>query len=77
LTAQGNPRTIFRRAIERGSLGVAEMTADEVGRLTLGEALATAALAALGGPGHDEALAALSAMTERATRRERPRGVAS
>jgi hypothetical protein len=49
LTAQGNPRTIFRRAIERGSLGVAEMTADEVGRLTLGEALALTALVASDG----------------------------
>src|SRR5262245_5378862 len=44
LTAQGHPRTIFKRAIERGNLVVAEATAREVGRLTLTEALELTAL---------------------------------
>jgi hypothetical protein len=39
LTAQGHPRAIFERAVERGNLVVAEMTARELGRLTLEEAL--------------------------------------
>jgi hypothetical protein len=33
LTAQGHPRAIFRRAIERGNLIAAEMTARELGRI--------------------------------------------
>jgi hypothetical protein len=39
MTAQGHPRTIFKRAIERGNLVVAEASAKEMGRLTLEEAL--------------------------------------
>ena len=39
MTAQGHPRAIFSRAIERGNLVVAESAAREVGRLTLEEAL--------------------------------------
>jgi hypothetical protein len=39
LTAQGHPRTIFRRAIERGNVVIAEMAAREVGTLELSEAL--------------------------------------
>jgi ribosomal protein S7 len=39
LTAQGHPRATFKRAIERGNLMVAEVTARELGRITLGEAL--------------------------------------
>jgi hypothetical protein len=39
MTAQGHPRAIFTRAIERGNLVVAEASAREVGRLTLEEAL--------------------------------------
>jgi hypothetical protein len=39
VTAQGHPRTIFKRAIERGNVLVAEATARELGRLTLEEAL--------------------------------------
>jgi hypothetical protein len=39
LTAERHPRTIFRRAIERGNLVVAEITAREMGRLSLEEAL--------------------------------------
>jgi hypothetical protein len=39
LTAQGHPRAIYKRAIERGNLVVAEMAAREAGNLTLSEAL--------------------------------------
>ena len=39
MTAQGHPRAIFNRAIERGNLVIAEATARELGRLTLDEAL--------------------------------------
>jgi hypothetical protein len=46
VTAQGHPRAIFKRAIERGNVVVAEMAAREVGRLTLSEALALTALVA-------------------------------
>jgi hypothetical protein len=38
LTAQGHPRAIFRRAVERGNVVVAEATAREIG-LSLEEAL--------------------------------------
>jgi hypothetical protein len=38
LTAQGHPRSIFKRAIERGNIVVAEATAREIG-LSLEEAL--------------------------------------
>jgi hypothetical protein len=116
LTAQGHSRSIFGRAIENGNLLVAEMTARELGRITLEEALAltvlvtqkdpgrrsryavrwllrllqedenvtiedaglaASALAALGGRGHAEALATLSAMAERATRQRTARRVPS
>jgi hypothetical protein len=39
MTAQGHPRAIFTRAIERGNLVAAEASAREVGNLTLEEAL--------------------------------------
>jgi ribosomal protein S7 len=39
LTEQGHPRATFHRAIERGNLMVAEVTARELGRITLAEAL--------------------------------------
>jgi hypothetical protein len=39
MTAQGHPRSIFNRAVERGNFVVAEATARELGRLTLEEAL--------------------------------------
>jgi hypothetical protein len=116
LTAQGHPRTIFGRAIKSSNLVIAEMTARELGRLSLDESLAltalvarqdparrsrfavrwlerlleedgrlsieevavaACALAALGGRGHQEALVALSAMSEKATRNARARRVAS
>ena len=38
MTAQGHPRSIFKRAIERGNVVVAEATAREIG-LSLEEAL--------------------------------------
>jgi hypothetical protein len=46
ITAQGHPRAIFNRAIERGNLLVAETTAREIGRLSLVESLALTALIA-------------------------------
>jgi hypothetical protein len=46
LTAQGHPRAIFKRAIENGNLVVAEMTARQLGRLTLEDSLALTALVA-------------------------------
>ncbi len=39
MSAQGHPRAIFKRVIERGNLVLAEATARELGRLTLDEAL--------------------------------------
>jgi hypothetical protein len=39
VTAQGHPRAIFKRAVERGNIVGAETTARELGRLTLEEAL--------------------------------------
>jgi hypothetical protein len=39
MTAQGHPRAIFARAIERRNLVVAEASAREMGRVTLEEAL--------------------------------------
>jgi hypothetical protein len=47
VTAEGHPRAIFNRAIERGNLVVAEMTAREIGRISLVEALELTALIAL------------------------------
>jgi hypothetical protein len=51
VTAQGHPRAIFARAIERGNVVIAEMAAREVGSLTLGEALALTALVVQKDPG--------------------------
>jgi hypothetical protein len=39
MTAQGHPRAIFSRAIEKGNLVIAEATAREITNLTLEEAL--------------------------------------
>jgi hypothetical protein len=39
MTAQGHPRAIFKRAVERGNLVLAEATARELGRITLDQAL--------------------------------------
>jgi hypothetical protein len=46
-TSQGHPRTVFRRALERGNLLVAEATARDVGHIDLREALELTALTAL------------------------------
>ena len=46
-TSQGHPRAVFRRALERGNLLVAEVTLREVGPLDLGETLELTALVAL------------------------------
>ena len=43
----GTPTAIFRKAIERGNLVVAEVTALELGRLDLADALELTALTAL------------------------------
>jgi hypothetical protein len=47
---RGHPRTIFKRAIERGNLIVADMTIREIGRVTLVEALELTALVAVKDP---------------------------
>jgi hypothetical protein len=46
LTSQGHPRTVFRRALERGNLLIAEAAAREAGTLELREALDLTALVA-------------------------------
>ena len=50
MTAQGNPRTVFRRAIERENLVAAELNARIMGNVTLVEALELTALVALRDP---------------------------
>ena len=45
-TSQGHPRTIFRRALERDNLVLAEVTAREIGRVTIAEALELTAVVA-------------------------------
>ena len=49
-TSQGQPRTLFRRAPERGNLVLAEVAAREVGRVTIAEALELTALVARSSP---------------------------
>jgi len=51
LTAQGHPRAIFRRAVERKNLLIAEATARELGALDLSEALDLVCLIAEVEPG--------------------------
>ena len=50
MTAQGRPRTDFRRAIERENLPVAELNARIMGNVTRVEALELTALVALRDP---------------------------
>ncbi len=50
MTAEGHPRAVFRRAIERGNLIVAETVAREMGNVTLEEALELTALIAFKDP---------------------------
>jgi hypothetical protein len=45
-TSQGHPRTIFRRALEHNNLVLAEVTAREIGRVTIAGALELTALVA-------------------------------
>ena len=45
-TSQGHPRTIFRRALEHDNLVLAEVTAREIGRVTIAEVLELTALVA-------------------------------
>ena len=45
-TSQGHPRSIFRRALERENLVLAEVTEREIGRVTIAEALELTALVA-------------------------------
>jgi hypothetical protein len=47
VTSEGHPRTVFRRALERGNVLVAETTAREVGHIDLREAIELTALVAL------------------------------
>ena len=46
MTAEGDSRVVFRRALERGNALVAEMTARELGHISLREALELTALVA-------------------------------
>jgi hypothetical protein len=46
VTAQGHPRAVFRRAVERKNLLVAQMTAREMGVVGLDEALELVVLTA-------------------------------
>jgi len=50
VTTQGHPRTVFRRAIERGNYLVALTTAREMGQVDLGETLELLNLIALHEP---------------------------
>ena len=46
LTSQGHPRTVFKRALEHDNLVLAEVTAREIGQVTIAEALELTALVA-------------------------------
>jgi hypothetical protein len=50
MTAQGSPRTVYRRAIKRENLAAAELNARLMGNVTLTEALELTALVALRDP---------------------------
>jgi hypothetical protein len=63
LTSQGHPRAVFQRAVERGNLLTAEMTAREIGVLSLEDALRLTVLVA------EKAPARLEAFTSRWLRR--------
>jgi hypothetical protein len=58
ITAQGHPRAIFQRALERGNLVVAEATLRELGRPTLTELLELTALIAFKDPHRHSRVAA-------------------
>jgi hypothetical protein len=57
LTAQGHPSAIFRRAVERKNLLIAEATARELGALNLSEALDLVCLVAEQSPERLDAFA--------------------
>jgi hypothetical protein len=57
LTAQGHPRAIFNRAIQRQNLVVAEITAREIGSVSLAEALDLVCLVADKAPARLDAYA--------------------
>jgi hypothetical protein len=50
LTAEGHPRSVFRRAIQRGNLATAESSARQMGKVSLAEALELVALIAFKDP---------------------------
>lgn len=57
MTATGHPRAIYRRAIERGNLVVAEAMARELGTVDLAEALDLVCLVAARSPARLDAYA--------------------
>lgn len=57
MTATGHPRAIYRRAIERGNLVVAEAMARELGSVDLAEALDLVCLVAARSPDRLDAFA--------------------
>jgi hypothetical protein len=70
LTAQGHPRAIFNRAIERGNLLVAEATLRELGRPSLLELLElTLLIAEKDSAALPESVSPLADSLSRATRR--------
>jgi hypothetical protein len=58
VTAQGHPRAVYQRAIERGNLAVAEATLRDLGRPTLGELLELTILIAFKDPRRHSRVAA-------------------
>jgi hypothetical protein len=73
-TSQGHPRTIFRRALERDNLVLAEVTARQIGRVTIAEALELTALVARKQPERYGRFAARAmGVAERVWRRLPPR----
>src|SRR5690348_8814836 len=68
------PRSVFKQAIERGNLLIAEMTAKELGRLTLADALDLLVLEIEKEPGNQPLDDALAGATTRPVRQPtRPR----
>ncbi len=71
-TSQGHPRTVFKRALERDNLVLAEVTAREIGHVeehptaTIEEAgVVATCLRALDNATHDEAAQTLRGMVEK------------
>ena len=77
VVAETTARELGRLSLDE-ILALTALLLEEDDRLSIEEvALAASALATLGGRGHAEALATLSAMAEKATRNARARRVAS